>query len=65
VATLEIPVGTAAVPEASTWAMMLIGFIGLSFAGYCASRKIAARTAQVHLIAQTDGQLSEDKASGT
>jgi len=41
VATLEIPVGSAAVPEASTWAMMLIGFAGLGFAGYRASRKIA------------------------
>ena len=29
--SLAIKVG---VPEASTWAMMLIGFAGLSFAGY-------------------------------
>jgi hypothetical protein len=28
-----------AVPEPSTWAMMLIGFAGLGFAGYRASRK--------------------------
>ena len=27
---------TAGIPEASTWAMMLIGFAGLAFAGYCA-----------------------------
>jgi hypothetical protein len=31
-----------AVPEASTWAMMLIGFAGLGFAGYRASCKSAA-----------------------
>ena len=29
---------TSAVPESSTWAMMLIGFAGLGFAGYRASR---------------------------
>jgi PEP-CTERM motif len=27
------------VPEPSTWAMMLLGFAGLGFAGYRASRK--------------------------
>ncbi len=31
-----------AVPEPSTWAMMLLGFAGLGFAGYRASRKRAA-----------------------
>ena len=31
-----------AVPEASTWAMMLVGFAGLGIAGYGASRKRAA-----------------------
>jgi hypothetical protein len=31
-----------AVPEASTWVMMAIGFLGLSYAGYRASRKTAA-----------------------
>ena len=31
----------APVPEASTWAMMLLGFAGLSFAGYRTSRKSA------------------------
>jgi hypothetical protein len=28
-----------AVPEPSTWAMMLLGFAGLGLAGYRASRK--------------------------
>ena len=28
-----------AVPEPSTWAMMLLGFAGLGFAGYRASRR--------------------------
>ena len=32
-----------AVPEPPTWAMMLLGFAGLGFAGYCASRKRIAR----------------------
>jgi hypothetical protein len=32
---------TAAVPEPSTWAMMLIGFAGLGFASYRASRRRA------------------------
>jgi hypothetical protein len=31
-----------AVPEASTWAMMLVGFAGLSMAGYRASQRQAA-----------------------
>ncbi len=31
----------SAAPEASTWAMMLIGFGGLGFAGYRASRSRA------------------------
>jgi hypothetical protein len=33
--------GTA-VPEPSTWAMMLLGFAGLGFAGYRRSRKASA-----------------------
>jgi hypothetical protein len=32
----------ASVPEPSTWAMMLVGFAGLGFAGYRASRRTAA-----------------------
>jgi PEP-CTERM motif len=32
----------ASVPEPSTWAMMLLGFVGLGYAGYRASRKSAA-----------------------
>jgi hypothetical protein len=32
---------TPSVPEASTWAMMLAGFVGLGFAGYRASRRAA------------------------
>jgi PEP-CTERM motif len=32
----------ATVPEPSTWAMMLLGFAGLGFAGYRASRKGAS-----------------------
>jgi len=34
-----------AVPEPSTWAMMLLGFAGLGYAGYRASHKSAARAA--------------------
>jgi hypothetical protein len=30
------------VPEPSTWAMMLVGFAGLGFAGYRASRRAVA-----------------------
>jgi PEP-CTERM motif len=33
------------VPEASTWAMMLLGFVGLGFAGYRKSRRPAASAA--------------------
>jgi hypothetical protein len=32
---------TASTPESSTWAMMILGFAGLGFAGYRASRKTA------------------------
>jgi hypothetical protein len=39
----SVPVlAPAPVPEISTWAMMLAGFIGIGFAGYRASRKSAA-----------------------
>jgi hypothetical protein len=34
--------GYYATPEASTWTMMLLGFAGIAFAGYRASRKRAA-----------------------
>jgi hypothetical protein len=37
--SLTVKIGT--VPELSTWAMMLLGFAGLGYAGYRASRKIA------------------------
>jgi hypothetical protein len=30
------------IPESSTWAMMLLGFAGLGFAGYRTSRKTAS-----------------------
>jgi PEP-CTERM motif len=33
---------TATVPEPSTWAMMILGFVGLGFAGYRTSREAAA-----------------------
>jgi hypothetical protein len=32
----------ASIPEPSTWAMMLLGFAGLGFAGYRASRRSVA-----------------------
>jgi hypothetical protein len=38
----DVAMGGTVVPETSTWAMMLIGFAGLGFAGYRASRKAAA-----------------------
>jgi hypothetical protein len=40
--SFTLQIGPAAVPEPSTWAMMLAGFVGLGFAGYRASRKGAA-----------------------
>jgi hypothetical protein len=40
-----VTAATPAVPEASTWAMMLIGFAGLGYAGYRSSRKSAALAA--------------------
>ena len=33
---------TASTPEPSTWAMMVLGFAGLGFAGYRKSRKTVA-----------------------
>jgi hypothetical protein len=40
--TLTYTVASRAVPEPSTWAMMLAGFAGLGFAGYRAARKNTA-----------------------
>ena len=37
----SVPVANPAVPEPSTWAMMLLGFIGLGFAGYRRALKSA------------------------
>jgi hypothetical protein len=41
-AFVVVTAATPAVPEPSTWAMMLIGFAGLAYAGHRASRKSAA-----------------------
>ena len=39
----DVTTGTAtSVPEPSTWAMMLVGFLGLGYAGYRGSRKKSA-----------------------
>ena len=35
------PVTSTSAPELSTWAMLLLGFAGLGFAGYRASRRTA------------------------
>jgi hypothetical protein len=43
--TLDIRTVAGAVPEGSTWAMMLIGFAGLGYSSYRASRKSAALAA--------------------
>jgi hypothetical protein len=37
--------GIAAVPEPSTWAMMLLGFAGIGFLGYRRKSRLALRTA--------------------
>jgi hypothetical protein len=42
VQALVAPIGGSAVPEPSTWAMMLVGFAGLAYAGYRASQKSAS-----------------------
>jgi PEP-CTERM motif len=44
-AFVVVTAATPAVPEPSTWAMMLIGFAGLGYAGHRASRKSAALAA--------------------
>jgi hypothetical protein len=38
-------VTTLAIPEPSTWAMMLLGFAGLGYAGYRNARKAAVANA--------------------
>jgi hypothetical protein len=40
--SLTVKIGAAAIPEPRTWAMMLIGFAGLGYAGYRASRRNAS-----------------------
>jgi hypothetical protein len=40
--TISLGVSSNAIPEPSTWAMMLLGFAGLGFAGYRASRRSVA-----------------------
>jgi PEP-CTERM motif len=37
--------GTPAIPEPSSWAMMLVGFAGLGVAGWRAQRKTVAAAA--------------------
>jgi hypothetical protein len=39
------PVITPGTPEASTWAMMSLGFAGLGFAGYRKARAVKALSA--------------------
>jgi PEP-CTERM motif len=39
------PAGVLNVPEPSTWAMMLLGFAGLGYAGYRRARRAAAQAA--------------------
>ena len=43
---LAFPSSTAPVPEPSTWAMLLIGFAGLGFVRYRASRCTKAAAAR-------------------
>jgi hypothetical protein len=44
--TIDLPEGfyITAVPEPSTWAMMLIGFAGIGFAGYRSRRGVTEKT---------------------
>lgn len=43
--TYDYTPSVASVPEPSTWAMMLLGFVGLSFAAYCRKPKSALMAA--------------------
>jgi hypothetical protein len=45
VTAIPDPVTSTSAPELSTWAMLLLGFAGLGFAGYRASRRTAAAAA--------------------
>ena len=56
---ISVAVGTAA-PEPSTWAMMLLGFAGLGFAGYRASRKASGIT----FSRSTTSDIGEAAAGG-
>jgi PEP-CTERM motif len=40
--SLTVVVGAGAIPEPGTWAMMMLGFVGLGLASYRAARKRAA-----------------------
>jgi PEP-CTERM motif len=40
------PAGVLSTPEPSTWAMMLLGFVGLGFAGYRSIRRSSGRAIQ-------------------
>ena len=40
-----IAVASSAIPEPSTWAMMVLGFAGLGFAGYRRGRKASVAIA--------------------
>jgi hypothetical protein len=37
--TYALPTGALPVPEPATWTMMLVGFVGLGYAGYRQTRK--------------------------
>jgi hypothetical protein len=45
VTAIPDPVTSTSAPELSTWAMLLLGFAGLGFAGYRASRRTAGAAA--------------------
>jgi PEP-CTERM motif len=43
--TVTCTLVSGAVPEPSTWAMMILGFAGLGYAGYCKARQAAGTSA--------------------